>query len=149
MAEKTLIVVTGPTGSGKTKLSIDLARRLGCEIISADSRQLFKALPIGTAAPDADELAAARHHFVGCLELEDYYSAARFETDVMALLPELFSRSDYAILCGGSMLYVDAVTNGIDELPTISEEVRKEAYGLLEKKGIDGVRQRQEELEPE
>ena len=128
MAEKTLIVVTGPTGSGKTKLSIDLARRLGCEIISADSRQLFKALPIGTAAPDADELAAARHHFVGCLELEDYYSAARFETDVMALLPELFSRSDYAILCGGSMLYVDAVTNGIDELPTISEEVRKEAY---------------------
>lgn len=148
MAEKTLIVVTGPTGSGKTKLSIDLARRLGCEIISADSRQLFKALPIGTAAPDADELAAARHHFVGCLELEDYYSAARFETDVMALLPELFSRSDYAILCGGSMLYVDAVTNGMDELPTISEEVRKEAYGLLEKKGIEGVRQRLEELDP-
>ena len=105
-------------------------------------------MPIGTAAPDADELAAARHHFVGCLELEDYYSAARFETDVMALLPELFSRSDYAILCGGSMLYVDAVTNGIDELPTISEEVRKEAYGLLEKKGIEGVRQRLEELDP-
>lgn len=148
MGEKTLIVVTGPTGSGKTKLSIELARRLGCEIISADSRQLYKDLPIGTAAPDAEELAAARHHFVGCLELEDYYSAAQFEADVMELLPQLFRRSDYAVLCGGSMLYVDAVTNGIDDLPTISDEVRSDAYRLLEEEGIEGVRQRLKELDP-
>lgn len=146
---KTLIVITGPTGSGKTALSIELAQRLGCEIVSADSRQLFKEIPIGTAAPSAEELAAVRHHFVGCLELGDYYSAACFEADVMKLLPELFGRCDYAILCGGSMMYVDAVTKGIDQLPTISEDVRRKAYGLLEQKGIEAVRERLRELDPE
>lgn len=147
--KKTLIVITGPTGSGKTTVSIKLARRLGCEIISADSRQLFRDLPVGTAAPTPDELAAAPHHFVGILRLDDYYSAAQFEADVMELLPRLFEKSDYAILCGGSMMYVDAIVYGIDELPTISDEVRRRAYAILENEGIDGALSRLEQLDPE
>ena len=100
----TLIVITGPTGSGKTALAITLARRLGCDVISADSRQMFKSIPITTAAPTADELAAARHHFVGTLELDAYYSAAQYEEDCLTLLGELFSRGRYAVMCGGSMM---------------------------------------------
>ena len=106
--EKTLIVVTGPTGSGKTALAIELARRLGCHIISADSRQLYRELPIGTAAPTPDELAAAPHHNIGTLELTDYYSAAQFETETLDLLARLFAASDYAILCGCLLSTSDA-----------------------------------------
>ena len=146
---KTLIVVTGPTGSGKTGLAIELARRLGCEIISADSRQLFREIPIGTAAPSPEELAAVPHHMVGCLGLGEYYSAAQFEADVLRLLTGLFENNDYAILCGGSMMYVDAVTRGIDELPTISAEVRRRAYGILDIEGIEGVRHRLSLMDPE
>jgi len=149
MTGKKLIVITGPTGSGKTELAIELARRLGCDIISADSRQLFRDLPIGTASPDAEQLAAVRHHFVGCLGLEEYYSAARFEEDVMRLLPELFAVNDYVVMCGGSMMYVDAVTNGIDLLPTISDDVRAEAARIFAEEGIEGVRRRVAELDPD
>lgn len=145
---KTLIVVTGPTGSGKTKLSIELARRLGCDIISADSRQLFRDIPIGTASPTADEQALVRHHLVGCLGLDEYYSAARFEEDALRLLDVQFANSDYAVVCGGSMMYVDALTRGIDSLPEISDDVRREAYGMLESEGIEGVRMRLRELDP-
>lgn len=147
--EKTLIVVTGPTGTGKTALSIKLAQRLGCDIISADSRQLFKDIPIGTAAPTEAEQVAARHHFVGCLGLGEYYSAARFEEEALDLLRRLFEKGDYALMCGGSMMYVDAVTHGIDTLPAISDAVRLEAYGILETEGIEGVRSRVRELDPE
>jgi tRNA dimethylallyltransferase len=149
MTNKTLIVITGPTGSGKTALSIALAQRLGCEIISADSRQLFKEIPIGTAAPTAEELSAVPHHFVGCLELGDYYSAAQFEADVLQLLPQLFAKSDYAIMCGGSMMYVDAVVYGIDDLPTISDEVRRKAYSIYEESGIEGALKVLEQLDPQ
>ena len=104
MQEKTLIVIAGPTGVGKTAAAIKIARALGTEIISADSRQIFREIPIGTAAPTADEQALAKHHFVGFKSITDYYSAAEFETDVLALLPSLFAKSDYAVMCGGSML---------------------------------------------
>lgn len=146
---KTLVVITGPTASGKTALAIDVALRLHTEIISADSRQMFRGLPIGTAAPTPVELAAVPHHFIASLNVGDYYSAACFEEKVMELLPGLFAESDYAVMCGGSMLYVDAVTRGIDALPTISDEVRKEAYDILEREGTEGVCRRLEELDPD
>jgi tRNA dimethylallyltransferase len=139
MSRPLLFVVTGPTGSGKTALSIAIARQLGCEIISADSRQLYREIPITTAAPTADELAAVPHHFVGTLSLTDYYSAAQFETDVLKLLPCLFSHTPYAVMCGGSMMYVDAVVNGIDEMPTISEATRQRVLDLYQQHGLEGL----------
>lgn len=146
---KTLVVITGPTASGKTALAIEVARRLQSEIISADSRQLFRQLPIGTAAPSEEELAAVRHHFIATLDVADYYSAATFEEDAMALLPQLFATSDYAVMCGGSMMYVDAVTRGIDALPTISGDVRRKAYSLLNEQGIEAVKERLKVLDPD
>ena len=144
----TLIVITGPTGSGKTALAITLARRLGCDVISADSRQMFKGIPITTAAPTADELATARHHFVGTLELDAYYSAAQYEEDCLRLLGELFSRGRYAVMCGGSMMYVDAVVRGIDELPTISPDVRADVLAMLEREGLEDLMERLRQLDP-
>ncbi|MDE6127488.1 MAG: hypothetical protein K2G30_11110 [Muribaculaceae bacterium] len=112
MKDKTLVVVTGPTGSGKTRLAIELAGALGCDIISADSRQIYRDIPIGTAAPGPEELEAARHHLVGFLPLDAYYSAARFEEDALRIVGEQFARGDHAIVCGGSMMYVDALCEG-------------------------------------
>lgn len=148
MAEKTLVVVTGPTGVGKTAVAIRLARDLGTEIVSADSRQIFRDIPIGTAAPTAEEQAEVKHHFVGILGLEDYYSAAQFEADVLALLPVLFEKSDYVVMCGGSMMYVDAVCKGIDELPTISDAVRRDVAERLERDGADAMREELRRLDP-
>lgn len=148
MAEKTLVVVTGPTGVGKTAVAIRLARDLGTEIVSADSRQIFRDIPIGTAAPTAEEQAEVKHHFVGILGLEDYYSAAQFEADVLALLPALFEKSDYVVMCGGSMMYVDAVCKGIDELPTISDTVRRDVAERLECDGADAMREELRRLDP-
>ena len=145
----TLIIVTGPTGSGKTDLSIQLARQLGCEIISADSRQLFRDIPIGTAAPTQEQLDAVRHHFVGTLGLDEYYSAARYEEDVMKLLPQLWAKNDKAIMCGGSMMYIDAVTRGIDELPTVSDTVRAHVMQLYQDEGIEGIRLMLRNLDPD
>lgn len=145
----TLIVITGPTGSGKSALAMEVATALGCHIISADSRQIYRHIPIGTAAPTPEDMARVPHHFVQTLELDEYYSAARFEEDVTALLPELWKDNDYAVMCGGSMMYVDAVTNGIDALPLISPEVRRQAYSMLENDGIEAVRERLRELDPE
>lgn len=145
----TLIIVTGPTGSGKTDLSIKLARHLGCEIISADSRQLFRDIPIGTAAPTPEQLNAVKHHFVGTLSLDEYYSAARYEEDVLKLLDKLWQKNDKAIMCGGSMMYIDAVTKGIDELPTVSNQVRDHVMKLYQDEGIEGIRQILRNLDPE
>lgn len=145
-----LIVITGPTASGKTALAIKLARKLGTEIISADSRQLFREIPTGTAQPSAEELAAVRHHFIGTLSLGDYYSAARYEEDVMRLLPEIFARCNgTAVMCGGSMMYVDAVCRGIDLLPTVSPETRQYALALWQERGNEAVIERLRRLDPE
>ena len=144
-----LIVITGPTASGKTAMAIKLARKLGTEIISADSRQLFREIPTGTAQPSAEELAAVRHHFIGSLSLGDYYSAARYEEDVMRLLPEIFARCNgTAVMCGGSMMYVDAVCRGIDLLPTVSQEIRQYALALWQEGGNEAVIDRLRRLDP-
>ena len=146
---KTLIVITGPTGAGKTAAAISLAQRLGCEIISADSRQIYCHIPIGTAAPTAEEQSLVPHHFVQFKELDEYYSASQFEQDVLELLPRLFERSDYAIMCGGSMMYVDAVCNGIDDIPTISPEVRAQVAEMYQNNGLDFMLERLKSLDPE
>lgn len=147
--EKTLIVITGPTGIGKTDIAIKVAQHLGTEIISADSRQIYRNIPIGTACPTREELSKVKHHFVNILELDQYYSAAQFENDVMALLPQLWEKYDYVVMCGGSMMYVDAVCNGIDDIPTVSEEVRDAAYSILDKEGLEGVAKRVAEIDPD
>lgn len=145
----TLVVVTGPTASGKTAAAIALAQRLGCEIINADSRQIFKEIPICTAAPTAAEQALVKHHFVGTKHIDEYYSASQFETDVMALLPSFWSKGDYAVMCGGSMLYVDAVCRGIDEIPDISPEVRTAVKAKLEQEGLQSLLDELQRLDPE
>lgn len=146
--EPTLIVITGPTGSGKTALSIALAQELGCHILSADSRQLYRDIPIGTAAPTSEELASAPHHFVGTLALEDYYSAAQYEEEALALLQELWTSSPYAVMCGGSMMYIDAVTRGIDELPTITAEIRQQAMAIYHEGGLPLLQETLKRIDP-
>lgn len=121
-----VIVVTGPTASGKTAKAIDLAAEYGCDVISADSRQVYAGIPIVTAQPTAEEMKGVTHHLIGHLPLESYYSASSFEQDALALINRQFLTSDTAIVCGGSMLYVDALCNGIDDMPTIPEDFRNE-----------------------
>lgn len=146
---KTLVIVTGPTASGKTSLAIELALALDTEIVSADSRQLFRGIPIGTAAPTTEELARVRHHLVGVLDLADYYSAACFEEDALRILDDIWSHSDYAVMCGGSMMYIDAITRGIDSLPTISQEIRDYALRLYQEGGLTALHERLRELDPD
>ena len=145
----TLIVITGPTGVGKTAVAIALALHLGCEIINADSRQIYRGIPICTAAPTPEELAAVRHHFVAFKDLEESYSAARFEADVMALLPSLWQQGDCVVMCGGSMLYVDAVCRGIDQLPDISPKVRAAVKEKLAHEGLESLVEELERLDPQ
>lgn len=133
------IIVTGPTASGKTGMAIELARHYNTEIISADSRQIFKDLPIGTAAPSPDERSRAFHHLVGILPLDAYYSAARFESDALAILKGIWQKSCVAVVCGGSMMYVDALINGIDEMPDVSGSTRAYVLSLLDNNGIEAV----------
>lgn len=146
---KTLVVITGPTASGKTSLAIDLAERLGTEIVSADSRQIYRGIPIGTAVPTAEEQARVPHRLVEFLPLEAYYSAARFEEDALRELTDIWRDRDVAILCGGSMMYIDALTKGIDELPTISEAVRTEVKDLYAAHGAEAIIDRLRRLDPD
>lgn len=148
MGRKTLIVITGATASGKTQLALDVAASLSCDIISADSRQIYSGLPIGTAAPSAEDLARVHHHFVGTLPLDADYSAAAYADDVAALLPQLWAESDYAVMCGGSMMYIDAVTDGVDALPSISPEVRATVSDMLAEEGLPALLERLRALDP-
>ncbi len=144
-----LIVITGPTASGKSALAVDVASRLGCDIVSADSRQIYRGISIGTAAPTSGQLAAVRHHFVGVLDLDEYYSAARYEAEALKLLGELFAQNDVAVMCGGSMMYVDAVTDGIDRLPDISDATRSRVRSLYDSGGLDALVGWLETIDPE
>jgi len=145
---KNLIVLLGPTGVGKTELSLQLASKFESPIISADSRQLYKDLVIGTAAPTAEELNRIKHYFVGNLELTDYYSASQFEEDVIQLLENLHQSHETVIMSGGSMMYIDAVCKGIDDIPTIDETLRAEVFALFEKEGLEPIRQQLKILDP-
>ncbi len=146
---KRLVVITGPTASGKTALAIEVARSLHSEIISADSRQIYRGMPISTARPSDSELAAVRHHFIETLDISQYYSAAQYETDVLALLDSMSTPSATAVMCGGSMMYVDAVCHGIDEMPTISDNVRARVVEMRKQHGDEGLLAYLEIVDPE
>ena len=148
-SDKTLIVIIGPTAVGKTALCLNIARRLGIPIINADSRQIYKELRIGTARPTEEEMQQVRHYFVGMLSLDDYYSASVFEQQVLELLEELFHDNDYALMAGGSMMYVDAVCNGIDDIPTIDDETRATMKQRLKEEGLERLCEELQRLDPE
>lgn len=145
---KQVIVLLGPTGVGKTALSIDLATYYNSPILSADSRQFFKGLTIGTAAPTAEQLACVPHHLVGMLEVEDYYSASEFERDALAIIADLHQSHDVVLVSGGSMMYIDALSNGIDDVPTIDDELRKEVYAQYEREGLESIQAQLKMLDP-
>lgn len=146
---KTLIVIVGPTGVGKTALCLEVAERLGTFIINADSRQIFRDIPIGTAAPTAEEQKRVKHFFVGKLHINDYYNASMFENDVIELLDKLFGEKDNIIMSGGSMMYVDAVCNGIDDIPSVNESIRQQVKSLYEADGLDIIKEKLNKLDPE
>lgn len=141
-------MLTGPTAVGKTQVALRLAARYATPVLNADSRQIYRDLPIGTAAPTTQEQAQARHYFVGTLGLDAYYSAAQYETDVLALLPELFRERDVVLLSGGSMLYIDAVCHGIDDIPTVEADVRNQLHQRLEDEGLDALANELRLLDP-
>lgn len=149
MKKKNLISVVGPTGIGKTRLAIDLAKYFNTEIISCDSRQFFRGMEIGTAAPSAEELAEAPHHFIGNLSVEDYYSIGQYEEDALKKLDELFEKYDTVILVGGSMMYEKAVIEGLNDLPEADENNQKRLHEIFENEGIDKLQEILKELDPE
>lgn len=146
---KNLISVVGPTGIGKTRLAIDLAKHFNTEIVSCDSRQFFKEMKIGTAAPSEDELAEAPHHFIGNLSVQEYYSIGQYEEDALKKLNELFEAYDTVILVGGSMMYEKAVIEGLNDLPEADEDNQKRLQEILENEGIEKLQDLLNELDPE
>lgn len=146
--KKKLIVLLGPTGVGKTESSLRMAEELQTEIISCDSRQMYKEMRIGTAAPTEEEMRRVKHHFVGNLSIHDYYSCGKFEMDALAKCEELFQSHDTVLMVGGSMLYIDAVCKGIDDIPQIDEELRKELDQRLAEEGVESLRNELKMLDP-
>lgn len=145
-----MIVITGPTASGKSSLAVELAERLSAHIISADSRQVYRGIPITTAVPTAEERRRVPHHLVEFLDLDSYYSAAMFESDAMRLIAEAGHRGDrYIVVCGGSMMYIDALLNGIDDLPTISDGIRTRVKTIYADSGLPGVLAVLDNLDPD
>ncbi len=143
----TLIVVTGPTAVGKTALAIRLAQQLDIPVINADSRQIYREMKIGTAAPTAEQLRQTQHYFVGTKSIADYYNASMYEQDVLRLLDN--DKHPYALLSGGSMMYIDAVCNGIDDIPTICEDIREEMKQRYAKEGLEALCKELQRLDPE
>ena len=146
---KTLIVITGPTAVGKTALCLDIAQHFGIPVINADSRQIYKELKIGTASPTIEQMRRVLHYFVGSLSLHDYYSASLFEQQVLEILQREFEHSDYALLTGGSMMYIDAVCNGIDDIPTVDDETRETLKRRLADEGLEALVEELRQLDPE
>lgn len=144
-----LIVVAGPTASGKTSYSIQLAQKLGTVILSADSRQFYKEMSIGTAAPTEDELRQAKHYFVHHISIEDKYDVADYERDAISLLNQLFKQYESVILTGGSGLFIDAVCNGIDPMPDVEPEIREKVENLLREGGLKAMQDEVKRLDPE
>lgn len=144
----TLLVLLGPTGVGKTEWSLRIAEVLGCPIVSADSRQIYRGMTIGTAAPTREQLSRVTHYFVGNLSPEDYYSASEYERDALALLEELHEQYPVVVMTGGAMMYIDAVCKGIDDIPTIDETLRNELQELYLREGLDPIRQQLKTLDP-
>ena len=152
---KTLIVIIGPTGVGKTELCLTIARHLKTPIINADSRQIFAELPIGTCAPTPEQQATVKHYFVGNHHLQDYYSAAKFEQDALSLISRLFNgeedgiQHDTALMSGGSMMYIDAVCKGIDNIPTVDDQTRQLMKQRLTTEGLEALVDELKQLDPE
>lgn len=146
---KNLISVVGPTGIGKTRLAIDLAKHFDTEIVSCDSRQFFKEMKIGTASPSEEELAEASHHFIGNLSVEEYYSIGQYEEDALKKLNELFENYETVILVGGSMMYEKAVIEGLNDLPEANESHQKKLQEILEIEGVERLQEMLKELDPE
>ena len=147
--EKTLIVITGPTAVGKTALCLDIAKHFDIPIINADSRQIFRELKIGTARPTEEQMQEVKHYFVGILGLEDYYSASLFEQQVLELLNQQFQTHDYALMAGGSMMYIDAVCDGIDDIPTIDDATRDLMKKRLAEEGLEKLCEELKILDPD
>ena len=146
---KTLFVIVGPTGVGKTSLCLKVAEHLNTVIINADSRQVFKEIPVGTAAPTKDGRKSIRHFFVGNLHINEYYNASKYEQDVLKLLNILFKYKDNVIMSGGSMMYVDAVCKGIDDIPSVDDNIRKTLQERFDKEGLSGISKELALLDPD
>ncbi len=145
---KTLVVILGPTGVGKTDTCIRVAKHFNVPIINADSRQIFQEIPIGTAAPTQVQQQEIIHYFVGSHHLDDYYSASMYEQDVLSLLEKLFTSQDIALMSGGSMMYIDAVCNGIDDIPTVDEQTRQWMKQRLHDEGLPALVEELRQLDP-
>jgi len=146
---KSLVVLTGPTGIGKTAVAIKLAKYFNTEIVSSDSRQIFKELRIGTAVPTKQELSAVKHHFIQSHSITENYNASKFENEAILLLTQLFKTLDLIILAGGSMLYIEAICKGIDDMPDADPEIRSKLKTELENDGIESLRLKLKKLDPE
>ena len=144
----TLVVILGPTGVGKTELSLRLAEEYGCPIVSADSRQIYRDLPIGTAAPTPEELARVKHYFIGCNALTETYNAGQYARDCKHLLTDLFQQHERVIMVGGSMMYIDAVCKGLDDIPDIPEAIRREVQRQYAEQGLAWLQQTVQEIDP-
>ncbi len=144
-----LIVITGPTAVGKTELCIDIAKYYGVPIINADSRQIYQELKIGTATPTEEQLKSVKHYFVGSISIDNYYNASMYEQDVLTLLDKQFKHSPIQLLTGGSMMYIDAVCNGIDDIPTIREDIREEMKKRYANEGLEALCEDLRRLDPE